>query len=352
MLLHTVQKIAWIPDNNTPEKDYLKGHYTIVIKRKSGAMETLIPTNEWVHLNFNAKVLASCQRLAYQRKETLVCIEANDTSVTRTGYIHVETEGITCSATDTRVINRLKYVPKRSVSSGPIFTTDENGKKVKAERKQTIIPHHWHGYCNATNENIKLTDAWVTMNFKNGYLKQVMSATGAGTPYLIVPPGESRTQPPNLDSAGPINKYRQKNGDMTCMSLALANALHYLGKKTMGHIVFSKSKHCERKAWSIRQYCESLRSTNKLFSKITYPNTATVDLLGNITTLHLVVILGVDGKEDHCIALTKDWIFDPNFDRALPRSTESLNQCCSSADVATNFLKAVSIAVFPKIMTT
>ena len=179
-----------------------------------------------------------------------------------------------------------------------------------------------------------------------------MGLSDAGTPYLIVPPGESRTQQPNLDSDGPINKYRQQIGDMACMSLALANALHLLGKESMGHIVFSKSKYCERKAWSIRQYCENLRSTNKLYNKITYPNATTVDLLGNINTLHLVVILGVDGKEDHCIALTKNWIFDPNFVRALPGSTESLNRCCSSAEVSTNFVKAVSIAIFPKIMTT
>jgi hypothetical protein len=351
MVLDSVQKIAWIPDNVTPEEEFLKGHYSILLKRNNGNIETIIPTNEWMAQNFNPEVLASCQRMAYERKESLVCIEGHDTSVTRSGYINVETEGITCSATDMRVINRLKYQPMRTRSTGPKYTTDEKGGKVLSDRKQLSIPHQWNGYCNATNENIRLTDEWVKANFQSGFLKQVMSATGAGTPYLIVPPGEGRPQQPLLDSSWPIIKYRQKATDKTCMSLAMANALAYLGEKQLGHSVFSQSKKCEKRSWTVRQFCSNLRNSDKYFNKITFPVPSTIDLLGDIKNLHLVTLLGSDGKEDHCVALTREWIFDPNFDRALPRSTTSLNRCCSSVEVHTLFVRPVTVAVFSKIRT-
>jgi hypothetical protein len=86
MVLDSVQKIAWIPDNVKPEEEFLKGHYSILLKRNNGNIETLIPTNKWVSLNVNPEVLASCQRMAYQRKESLVCIEGSDSSITRSGY--------------------------------------------------------------------------------------------------------------------------------------------------------------------------------------------------------------------------------------------------------------------------
>ena len=352
MLLDSVKKIAWIPEKAKPTQQKLKGHYAIVVARHDGSLETIVPTNDWMAQNFKQEVLAAVQRVAYQRKESLMCIDANDSTSQHSGYINVEKEGITCSETDKRVVNRLKYAPERKRSTGPTFTTNKKGEKVRAVRDQIIIPHQWNGYCNATSQNIRLQEEWVKKNFQPGFLKQVISATGAGTPYVLVPPGDSRPQSQqDMENAGPKIKYQQNMGDKTCMSLALANALHFLGEKEMAHCIFSKSKQCEKQAWSIRQFCTNLRMTYKKLNKIEFPKPSMTSLFDPIGHLHLVTILGNDGKEDHCIALTHQWIFDPNFSYALPRTKTSLDLCCSSTEVSSLFVRAVSIAVFPKVTT-
>ncbi len=74
-----------------------------------------------------------------------------------------------------------------------------------------------------------------------------------------------------------------------------------------------------------------------------------MDLLWDIGCLHLTTLLGEDGKDDHCVAVTETWIFDSNFEHALPRSRASLDMCCSSDDVSSRFVSAISIAIFHKI---
>jgi len=46
---------------------------------------------------------------------------------------------------------------------------------------------------------------------------------------------------------------------------------------------------------------------------------------------------GLDGKTDHAICVVGKWIFDSNFEKALPLTKQSLNICCSSADKKTKF---------------
>jgi hypothetical protein len=50
-----------------------------------------------------------------------------------------------------------------------------------------------------------------------------------------------------------------------------------------------------------------------------------------------------DGKTDHAICIADGWIFDSNFEKALPLSEESLNLCSSSSEQATNFVTAIRI---------
>jgi hypothetical protein len=57
---------------------------------------------------------------------------------------------------------------------------------------------------------------------------------------------------------------------------------------------------------------------------------------------YLLCICGVqssDGKTDHAICIVQNWIFDSNFDRALPLTIELLNICCSSCDRKTDFVR-------------
>jgi hypothetical protein len=57
---------------------------------------------------------------------------------------------------------------------------------------------------------------------------------------------------------------------------------------------------------------------------------------------YVMCVLGIrssDGKTDHAICIADGWIFDSNFEKALPLSEESLNLCSSSSERATNFVE-------------
>ena len=87
MMVDSVKSIAWIPDQNLPEKGDMKGYYKLLVKRKNGDIQTVIPTSDWVHVNFMPEVIAIAQRVAYQSKESLVCIESDDSNTQHSGYI-------------------------------------------------------------------------------------------------------------------------------------------------------------------------------------------------------------------------------------------------------------------------
>ena len=57
---------------------------------------------------------------------------------------------------------------------------------------------------------------------------------------------------------------------------------------------------------------------------------------------YLLCIVGLrssDGKTDHAICVVNDWIFDSNYEKALPLNEKSLNICCSSDDRNSTFVE-------------
>ena len=57
----------------------------------------------------------------------------------------------------------------------------------------------------------------------------------------------------------------------------------------------------------------------------------------SISDLILVVLRGSDGKEDHCITVCERWLFDSNFEFALPLCQDSLDLCCSTDETQEKF---------------
>ena len=49
-------------------------------------------------------------------------------------------------------------------------------------------------------------------------------------------------------------------------------------------------------------------------------------------------VVGSDGKEEHCVTVYDKWVFDSNFDFALPLTKESLDLCCSAEDTQDSFV--------------
>jgi hypothetical protein len=47
---------------------------------------------------------------------------------------------------------------------------------------------------------------------------------------------------------------------------------------------------------------------------------------------------GSDGKDDHCVTVYGSWLFDSNFDYALPLTKEALDLCCLGEDTQDTFV--------------
>lgn len=62
--------------------------------------------------------------------------------------------------------------------------------------------------------------------------------------------------------------------------------------------------------------------------------------------LVLVALRGSDWKEDHCVTLLGKWIFDSNFEKALPLCQESLDLCCSSDERKASLASVVQARLF------
>ena len=300
--------------------------------RYGGAIETHDVRTDWVEANFIKSALGAVQRAAYQVLEILEGGEKLLSEEQRSGFLEVECAPVTVSAIDKRVINRLKYTKAK-------------------KRNKKIIKGQWRGYSDATKEYILLQTDWVEENFHFSFLKQVKNRSGENTAFISIPPGDKRSHGMSKETSGPTIHYRQKEGERTCMVYAAASALHYLGWTKVASWAYNKTELFINDAnafhkfvYLLRKQSKRLRTTGAKGVKLDKNmNFGEVDLEG----FYLVRILGSDGKDDHCVALTQDWIFDSNFEHALPRTRQSLDLCCSSDEIHSTYVRAVDMAHFP-----
>ena len=68
--------------------------------------------------------------------------------------------------------------------------------------------------------------------------------------------------------------------------------------------------------------------------------------------LVVALLLGSDRKEDHCITLYGQWIYDSNFDYALLLTKECLDMCCSAEDTHETYqsVGVARICVYEELM--
>jgi hypothetical protein len=67
---------------------------------------------------------------------------------------------------------------------------------------------------------------------------------------------------------------------------------------------------------------------------------------------YLMCLLGVqsdDHKTDHAISIACNWIFDSNFEHALPLTQESLDLCCSSDNRKSTFVGVTRVCMLKKV---
>ena len=182
------------------------------------------------------------------------------------------------------------------------------------------------------------------MNFSPRFLEQVKKVCERKTTkWINLPPGSDNKHKNALApiEGAPDIKFRQKEGERTCLSYSFASALHHVGAKQIASEVHSMSKKISEKCDTLKLFVELLQkhSTPLNFKNLKANQWNIFE--NKDEDLVVVLLQGSDGKEDHCVTLYRKWIFNSNFTNALPLSKDSLDLCCSSDDCKDEFVKVV-----------
>jgi hypothetical protein len=264
----SVTDIAWVPDGpkSSNSEVRLKGQYIIRVKNEDGDTIDCDATSEWVEDNYPKGLITSLQKAAYQKLEKIETTDTTDDKL-MTGYIEVEGkgpnfvdvegEGVGVKLDDD-VINRLKYVKGRTINAGPMYEKDEKGVilldekgcGIPCKRKQKKIAAKWFGYSNKTKKLKQLNTSWVTKNFDKRLLSQIKNISNKKAAFVSIPPGADKKhddEASKVQAVGPTIKYRQKEGERTCMVYGIASAIHHAGGKQLASEVHQMAKRFEHK---------------------------------------------------------------------------------------------------------
>jgi hypothetical protein len=127
-------------------------------------------------------------------------------------------------------------------------------------------------------------------------------------------------------------KYKQEEGQKTCLVFSFASALHHIGAKQAAYKLIWKQKQIVNKSDTVKRFSVAVRDCDKhLYFKILKKLEWNI-LKPGINELVVVSLRGSDAKEDHSVTIYNNWIFDSNFPFALPLCKESLDLCCSSEE--------------------
>ena len=167
--------------------------------------------------------------------------------------------------------------------------------------------------------------------------------------FIIVPTNADCKQenvPEHLQT-GPLIKYRQKEGERTCLVYSFASALHHVGTKQVASEIYQAAKKIIEKHNTLAKFADVVLSKNvHLHFVVLIANQFNI-LANKENDLVIASLKGDDGKEDHCVTVFGKWVFDSNFEKALPLTQESLDYCCSSDESPCKFVGVVEARFFP-----
>jgi hypothetical protein len=335
------------------------------VKRKAGEITRVSAASDWVEANFQKEVLAVVQKTGIDlHKKYPVNSGSKDGPKkgpnTVKGFIPVGHMGRVC-VIDNRQITALKYIhtpkayvqdpkthaPKRYRWVGDQLESDAEGEERKPLYRN---PGKWMAYFASSKRVEEVTDAQVAeCGLPRGWMDQCKHACKTQSGYVKLPPGDSKIHAKVVhvaNTGAPKIHYRQKLGEATCIVDSFASLLHSIGRKQIASEIFQARKKIIGKL-----------NTWEIFSKVvlkksSHLDSQKVDLRGlDILTiphhfLYVACLEGSDGKIDHAVTLHNGWIYDSNFESALPLSRKSLDLCCSSDDIPARFVKVDRALIF------
>lgn len=179
-----------------------------------------------------------------------------------------------------------------------------------------------------------LSDDWLKLNFgeEEKFLNHILTMAYTGI-YVNVPPGRRKKKmkkyPFSKKDQGPPIKYQQVN-ESSCLFCSVASAFHLLEKPEVAQkimsVYYKKSK--EEKFFPDHLHIIDIlrnkyREQHEISIKVTMKkkNYITIEGLLEDEVDHIILLVL---SNRHAIALIKNYIIDPAFSHALPRTKISL----------------------------
>jgi hypothetical protein len=275
---------------------------------------------DWVQTNFHEDAVHSVREPG-EREDMFVDVTKYDVVV---------------QLSDDRPIQRARYI-----IPAPKYTYD--GKNNIIEHLTVKKEPYFQGMVKG-GALIKLSMADMEANFTPAYIETVIRMGSKNTrKFVRLPPGAPNPGgkiPPGLASPdAPKVKYQQ-NDAATCLLSSAASALDYIGRNVLGNhvgIVEAASeiqnvakrtigKQLFENNWSLLKKQIQIKIGFLLPKKLNRWFNPNLDKSLYPTVVQL---MAKDGGVEHAVTIVGEWIFDSNFQEALPLSTHALDFLCA-----------------------
>jgi hypothetical protein len=251
-------------------------------------------------------------------------------------------------------VSKIRYLPPKRVSTNTGITT---------------YPGCFRGLVYSKDEEdvefVNLTNEWINENIQPGMIKLTKEmAMQGGRNFVRIPEGFNENQVASAavvaSPDAPRLKYwfrRSQGRERYCVTDSAASALCYVGLEHIAHRVLNGLQSKEFQTTPMKYVFNVImknrtKEDRKRFDVcfLSGKKARTHDILIHSTEIILGIysIFAEDGKTDHSISIVGQWIFDSNFENALPLSRESLNICSSSDDRKTDYVGIVFGCILKK----
>ena len=254
---------------------------------------------------------------------------------------------IRLSKTDIRLINShvqkiLSYGDIQKIKLLPKSEYQMESIVFESKRHESRI--RYKGMDSSKREYL-LSDDWLEINFGKFevFFDQIMVSTNVGN-YIDVPATGRKSSftnyPLKKTDMGPKLEYIQHD-NKSCLFSSMASALHFLNKPLISNKIMSVYDTLNEDGTYVPSYKDILKVTRNAYKikgeknikmSMTKCNYREVSLLLKDNSFD--VILAVLSNR-HAVTLCKDYIFDPAFTNALPRTERSLRVSAELLEVET-----------------
>jgi hypothetical protein len=332
-------KFTQLPGRIPSEKgDVLRGQYEAMVTLSNGKVRTFQVANDWVESNFTKECLAVVQKIALDTKEVY---KDKKSSKSHYGFISMDNPNQTAEL-DNRQVSKIRYLPGK-------FLRRPNGKM---EWNEPI----WKGLINmgdnSGTEIVTLPNEWISSNISQRFQDLLIGLRDKGAAgFVLIPEGANEAHEEGVVSflenapwAKSWNKD-QSHDSRRCVLDSAASGMWYLGYGNLSWLLMSGNDKKDVDAMGYFGEVVEQKSNKEQRRKFQVIRLSSArlkkwDTIRDAGQYHLC-LLGVasnDGKTDHAICIVGGWIFDSNFERALPFNAESLDICCSSNERHTEYM--------------